>query len=167
MLLFDLLAQGSSQGQGNWWEPGTENFLDVGDLAAILAFLTALVMTTMGVTRWWLRQLKGIIRDEIEKATEPIHPNSNGGYSLPDVAKRQRILEKKVNDLGHDMVETKDLLLQIAVNTQNQQFVVPERLHLQQRKHQHLEKRLKLNRQKRLVLNYYYYLTLSFTSTFC
>lgn len=118
MLLFDLLAQGSSQGQGNWWEPGTENFLDVGDLAAILAFLTALVMTTMGVTRWWLRQLKGIIRDEIEKATEPIHPNSNGGYSLPDVAKRQRILEKKVNDLGNDMVETKDLLLQIAVNTQ-------------------------------------------------
>jgi hypothetical protein len=77
----------------NWWEPGTPNALDIGDLSALLGFLVATFGVLIGIMKWWVDSLKLIIREEIEKATEPIHPNANGGLSLADVARKANQLE--------------------------------------------------------------------------
>lgn len=96
---FYLLAAAAEE-TGNWWEPGTPGFLDVGDLSAVLGFVIALVGAVYGVTRWWMKLMRKMMREEIEIATEPIHPNSNGGLSLADVARRTEHLEKEMNSMG-------------------------------------------------------------------
>lgn len=98
---------------GNWWEPGTPNSLDIGDLSAILGFLIALSAAFFGITKWWMKMLRAVIKEEIEIATEPIHPNSNGGLSLADVARKTSQLEKEVGCIKDTTNETKDLLLKV------------------------------------------------------
>lgn len=89
----------------SWWEPGTDGLLDVGDLAIILGFIVAVVGAATGLSRWWMRQLKRIIHDEVEEFTEPIQPNSNGGYSLPDVSRKVDKLESSVENIKRDLKE--------------------------------------------------------------
>lgn len=84
----------------NWWEPGTPGFFDVGDASAVLGFIIAMSGVVFGVTRWWLKLMRAMMREEIEIATEPIHPNSNGGLSLADVARRTEKLEADLDGLG-------------------------------------------------------------------
>lgn len=95
----------------NWWEPGTTGVFDIGDLVAFVAFFTGITTILVGLSRWWMKTLRSIIKEEIEIATEPIHPSSNGGLSLADVAKRTYHLEEQMteiitqnNDI-HDMIK--------------------------------------------------------------
>jgi len=86
----------------SWWEPGSDNILDVGDLAIILGFAVAVISAATGLSRWWLRQLRRTIHDEIEEYTQPIQPTANGGLSLPDVARKVEKLEYRVDELKED-----------------------------------------------------------------
>lgn len=107
---------------GSWWEPGTPNFLDIGDVSAILVFLITLTGAFFAVTRFWLKLLRRIIREEIEIATEPIHPNSNGGLSLADVARKTSRLEEQLSEMHKDNLETKDLLIKVLA----QSVIIPD-----------------------------------------
>lgn len=105
--MFDLFSQGRNS---NWWEPGTPGVFDVGDLAAIFAFVLAIVGAAMGISRWWMKQLKKTIHDEIEEFTEPIQPTSNGGYSLPDVSRKVEKLENTVENIKIDLKDDTERL---------------------------------------------------------
>ena len=94
----------------NWWEPGTVGVFDIGDLVAFVAFFTGIATILIGVTRWWMRTLRKVIKEEIEIATEPIHPSSNGGLSLADVARRTNNLEIQMSELISQNNEIHDLL---------------------------------------------------------
>lgn len=106
----------------SWWEPGTPNYLDIGDVSAILMFLIALTGAFFGVTRFWLKLLRRVIREEIEVATQPIHPNANGGLSLADVARKTNQLESQLTDISKDQRETKDLLIKVLA----QSVIIPD-----------------------------------------
>ena len=99
----------------SWWEPNTPGVVDIGDLTAFLVFFTALAGILIGVSRWWVKLLRGIIRDELLIATEPIHPNSNGGLSLADVARRTTALETKVSEIHDQNVETHKLITELML----------------------------------------------------
>lgn len=111
----------------SWWEPGTEGALDVGDLSVMLTFVITLVGTMFGVMRWWARKLRGMVREEIEVATEPIHPNSNGGLSLADVARRTERLEEGLDRVREGQQEVKDLLLRALAHAIGDWHREPER----------------------------------------
>lgn len=107
-----LMAQASSP---NWWEPGTPNFLDVGDMSAIFAFSLAVLGALSAVIRRATKSLREMIREEISVATAPIHPSSNGGLSLPDVARRTEQLEQKM-DLIYEMQQKNNKLYTMVVD---------------------------------------------------
>lgn len=111
-----------SAADGSWWEPGTPNFLDIGDVSAILVFLITLTGAFFAVTRFWLKLLRRIIREEIGEATAPIHPSANGGLSLADVARKTNSLELQLNDVHKETRETKDLLIKVLA----QSVVIPD-----------------------------------------
>lgn len=91
-----LLAQADAP---SWWEPGTPNFLDVGDMSAVFAFTLAVLGALNTIIKRSTAALRYMIKEEISVATEPIHPNSNGGLSLADVARRTENLEQKVDKI--------------------------------------------------------------------
>ncbi len=103
----------------SWWEPGSQGVLDIGDISAMLGLIIALAGVFMGITKWWLRLLRGVIREEIEVATEPIHPNSNGGLSLADVARRTENLEKNVEKIQKTQDDAMTVLLKVLANSEN------------------------------------------------
>jgi len=103
-MILELLAQ------GNWWEPGTSGALDVGDIAAILALITAAVGSAAGLSRWWMKQLRNTIHEEVEEFTQPIQPTANGGYSLPDVSRKVEKLENTVENIKVDLKEDTERL---------------------------------------------------------
>lgn len=89
----------------NWWEPGTAGTLDVGDIAAILALVTASIGTFAALGRWWMKQLRNTIHEEVEEYTQAIQPNANGGYSLPDVSRKVEKLESSIETVKKDLRE--------------------------------------------------------------
>lgn len=105
-----------------WWEPGTPNILDIGDISAVLVFLITLTGAFFAVTKFWLKLLRRIIREEIEVATQPIHPAANGGLSLADVARKTNRLEEQLTEMHKDSLETKDLLIKVLA----QSVVIPD-----------------------------------------
>jgi len=121
---FTALVAAAADEAGNWWEPGTPNFLDVGDIAAVVGLLITICGLIYGCTKWWMRLMQNMIREEIEVATEPIHPNSNGGLSLADVARRTEVLDtemksmnKKVDRLGRSVDQSNALLIRFLNET--------------------------------------------------
>lgn len=51
------------------------------------------------VSRWFIKSLRKIINEEITVATQPIHPNANGGLSLADVARRAEKLDQRMENI--------------------------------------------------------------------
>ena len=83
----------------NWWEPGSAGGFDIGDVVAFVAFFTGITTILVGISRWWMKTLRVVIKEEIEVATKPIHPSTNGGLSLADVARRTTHLETQMTEL--------------------------------------------------------------------
>lgn len=106
----------------SWWEPNSAGVFDIGDLATFLAFFVALTGVLMGVSRWWMKVLRGIIKEEIETATKPIQPGANGGLSLADVARKTDKLETQIADIASAQSETKDLLIEFLA----QSVIIPD-----------------------------------------
>lgn len=103
----------------NWWEPATPGILDIGDVGAFLAALLAFAAVFAGISRWWMKSLRVVIKEEIEIATEPIHPGSNGGLSLADVARRTLDLEKNLKTMHRYNQETRNILLKALTGSVN------------------------------------------------
>jgi hypothetical protein len=112
ILLSVLLAQATSP---SWWEPGTPNFLDVGDMSAVFAFTLAVLGALSAVIKKAIKTLRAMIKEEISIATAPIHPSSNGGLSLPDVARRTKYLEEKM-DMIYEMQQKNNKLYTMVVD---------------------------------------------------
>lgn len=94
----------------HWWEPGTPGVLDIGDVSVFLGAIIAFSTIFMMVSRWWMKALRKIVYEEISIATEPIHPNTNGGLSLADVARKTLSLEKQIKKLEQYNRQTYELL---------------------------------------------------------
>ena len=106
----------------NWWEPGTADLFDVGDLSALLGLIALASGMVFGVSRWWLKIMKTLIKDEIGAATAPIQPGANGGLSLPDVARRTEKLEKQMDIILDNQMETNQLLVRVL----SQSVMIPD-----------------------------------------
>jgi len=63
-----------------------------GQAAQIIGFILVLVTAIGGLGRFFIFNP---LRREIKEATRPIHPSSNGGLSLPDVARKLDKLEAR------------------------------------------------------------------------
>jgi hypothetical protein len=102
-VMFELLSQ-------SWWEPNSQGQVDVGDLAVILAFIVAVIGAVTGLGRWWLKQLRKTIKEEVIEYTKPIQPTANGGYSLPDISRRVEKLEYTLADLKEDIKRSEGMI---------------------------------------------------------
>jgi hypothetical protein len=89
----------ATETENYWWEPGTPGVLDIGDISVFLGALIAFSTVFMMVSRWWMKTLRKIINEELTIATEPIHPNANGGLSLADVARKSDRLDARMDNL--------------------------------------------------------------------
>ncbi len=118
MLDFTLLAADA----GSWWEPGTPNFLDVGDVSAILGLIGLACGMIYTVSKIWMKLLRAIIREEITEATAPIHPAANGGLSLADVARKTSQLEAQMCRIEKQNDETKNLIIKVL----SQAVIIPD-----------------------------------------
>jgi hypothetical protein len=65
----------------NWWEPGTPNIFDIGDMAAFFGLLIAGSTVVFGITRWWMKLMRKMVKEELTIATAQIQPHANGGLS--------------------------------------------------------------------------------------
>jgi hypothetical protein len=63
-----------------------------GQASQVIGFILLLVTAIAGFGRFFIFNP---IRREIKEATRPIHPLSNGGLSLPDVARKLDKLEQR------------------------------------------------------------------------
>jgi hypothetical protein len=105
-----------------WWEPGTPGVLDIGDISVFLGALVAFATIFVMVSRWWMKSLRKVINEEITLATEPIHPNANGGLSLADVARKTTALEGHMLRIEIQNNETKELLAKVLA----QAVIIPD-----------------------------------------
>lgn len=116
-MLNKLVSEGNS-----WWEPGTPNFLDIGDISALLGLVALACGMLFTVSKVWMRILRTIIREEITEATAPIHPSANGGLSLADVARKTDKLESQMEHIVSQNVETRDLIIKVLA----QAVIIPD-----------------------------------------
>lgn len=107
---------------GSWWEPGTPNSLDVGDVSAILGLVALACGMLFTVSKIWMKLLRTIIREEITEATAPIHPSANGGLSLADVARKTNQLETQMHRIEKQNDETKNLIIKVL----SQAVIIPD-----------------------------------------
>lgn len=117
-----MLSMLSVTADANWWEPGTANLFDVGDLSALLGLIALGSGMIFGVTKWWMAVMKKMMKEEITAATAPIHPSANGGLSLPDVARRTEKLEKQMDIILDNQMQTNNLLVKVL----SQSVMIPD-----------------------------------------
>jgi hypothetical protein len=101
----------------SWWEPGTPDLFDIGDASVFLGVILAILAIYAAIYARWLKTLRRVIKEEVGIATAPIHPDSNGGLSLADVARRTRSLEKTIDRIDERSLETQKLLLRVLSNS--------------------------------------------------
>lgn len=82
-------------------------------MAAFFGLLIAGSTVVFGITRWWMKLMRHMVREELSTATAPIQPHANGGLSLPDIARRTEKLETQMDNLCQTQAETKDLLVKV------------------------------------------------------
>ena len=83
-----LLTLLTSQVPASFWDPG-DNGYDVGDAGTLLVFLVGVAGVLWATTKFLLLpQIHSMVVEEVTKATAPIQVGANGGYSLPDVARK-------------------------------------------------------------------------------
>lgn len=104
--------------QQNWWEPGQNGVLDIGDISALFMFFLAVIGAVTALSRWWLKQLRQMIREEVEEFTKPIQPNANGGKSLPDVATKVDTMDLMLQELKQSSEETREMLVKFILKSE-------------------------------------------------
>jgi hypothetical protein len=101
----------------SWWEPGTPDLFDIGDASVFLGVFLAIIAIYAAIYGRWLKALRRVIKEEVGIATAPIHPDTNGGLSLADVARRTKSLEKTIDRIDERSLETQKLLLRVLSNS--------------------------------------------------
>lgn len=101
----------------SWWEPGTPDLFDIGDASVFLGVILAILAIYAAIYGRWIKTLRRVIKEEVGLATAPIHPDSNGGLSLADVARRTKSLEKTIDRIDERSLETQKLLLKVLSNS--------------------------------------------------
>lgn len=77
---------------------------EASELLTWLTIASILLGAASYLTRLYLRWLRSMIRDEVASHTALIQPTSNGGRSLPDVARK---LDAVITHLGIDLEQGK------------------------------------------------------------
>jgi hypothetical protein len=80
------------------------NVLELGQYAAALTAIAVL----LGMFIKWA--IVKPIKAYIDQATYPIHPNSNGGRALPDIANTVNRIESQVKDIDHRLNSIEELV---------------------------------------------------------
>lgn len=80
------------------------NILELGQYAAALTAISVL----LGMFIKWA--IVKPIKVYIDQATYPIHPNSNGGRSLSDVAQTVNRIESQVKDLDYRLNSIEEMV---------------------------------------------------------
>jgi hypothetical protein len=80
------------------------NILELGQYAAALTAIAVL----LGMFIKWA--IVKPIKAYIDQATYPIHPNSNGGRALPDIANTVNRIESQVKDIDHRLNSIEELV---------------------------------------------------------
>lgn len=114
---FILLDASEDAAIRSWWEPGTPDLFDIGDASVFLGVILAILAIYAAIYGRWIKTLRRVIKEEVGLATAPIHPDSNGGLSLADVARRTRSLEKTIDRIDERSLETQKLLLRVLSNS--------------------------------------------------
>ena len=112
-----ILQDSSDMTVRSWWEPGTPDLFDIGDASVFLGVILAILAIYAAIYGRWVKSLRRVIKEEIGIATAPIHPDSNGGLSLADVARRTKSLEKTIDRIDERSLETQKLLLRVLSNS--------------------------------------------------
>lgn len=99
----------------SWWEPGSPDTLDIGDITAILVLFITIGTVWRILTKWWAKELQRMIRENVaeivQEFTKTIQPNANGGNSLPDVVKELKTVKKSVVEVNDRVNSTQNLFL--------------------------------------------------------
>lgn len=82
-----------------------DNGFDLGDLSALLGFVVTLTAAAYGASRWANRSLAAKMAAVIDKRTQPIQSDANGGWSLPDVARNVDLLIERQTSIGKELVD--------------------------------------------------------------
>lgn len=114
---FESLPEAVVAAASNWWEPGTPDIFDIGDASVFLGVILAFSAVLAGASRIWMKSLRKVIKEEVTIATQPIHPDGNGGLSLADVARRTAKLETSVNKIAKHNEETREILLKVLTSS--------------------------------------------------
>lgn len=70
---------------------------EASELLTWLSILTIICGAIAFLVRKYMRWLRDLIRDEIASHTSLIQPTSNGGKSLPDIARRLDLVMAKLD----------------------------------------------------------------------
>ena len=85
--------------------------LELGQYAAALSAIAVL----LGMFIKWA--IVKPIKAYIDQATYPIHPDSNGGRALPDIANTVNRIETRLNDLDYRLNSIEELVTKPATRT--------------------------------------------------
>lgn len=88
--------------------------LELGQYAAAIGAIAA----TVGLFIKWA--VVKPIKIYIDQATYPIHPESNGGRSLADVANTVNRIELKLNDVDDRLIAVENLVTKPATRAKKQ-----------------------------------------------
>lgn len=86
------------------------NGLDIADVVTICSAVGAFFLGGRWVVGRIVESIREIVCDEVARATYPIQPTSNGGLSLPDVARKTSRNEAILIKLAaHNNVDISDI----------------------------------------------------------
>ena len=84
--------------------------MNIPDTSVYLEFfltVAAVIAVILGVIRYGNKKLEQKISSEIQEATRPIHPESNGGRSLGDLHDKVNRLQECVTEMSSDIKKIK------------------------------------------------------------
>ena len=81
--------------------------MDILELGQYAAALTAIAVLAGMAIKWGIVKP---IKAYIDQATYPIHPQANGGRSLPDVAQTVNRIESRITDLDFRLNAIEELV---------------------------------------------------------
>jgi hypothetical protein len=84
------------------------------ELGQYAGAITAIALLVGMFIKW---AIVAPIKAYIDTATYPIHPEANGGKSLPDIAKTVNRIELRISDLDYRLNSIEELVTKPATRT--------------------------------------------------